>query len=349
LNRHPLGLVLLSLTLLGAKPNRARDLAKDWAPPTSGSDYFVRSTFDADPSALLGRFLPDEGAPDDGAGFASACSVYVRAKEVLAGGSYDVTMTAGSAAAASFGLPPLIGLDAHGSRTQTVRIKYHLTKKLQYDVSDPVAWRRCCNQAPDQCSGRFISEFVAGEGTLYFAVGREGAVLASKAPEGLIEAHGGYLWQQATTLDGMYFAFKTAVMELDGPLPTGACTAPEVTWDDLPPLSPDGQYIIGVSVRTDSEQEARTLAREDAHRQAVEMCDGVDIQFAAEGTIERSTEGGAATSTGRSSESGTTLGGGQVRLLEARATCTEHQDTPMGRAAWLVKTAYVLPGGCPPR
>ncbi len=345
----PVLAVLGGLCLAGAKRPKADELARDWAPPAPDSEYHLRSTFDADPSSLLGRFVPDGvTAPDDGSTLVTRCSAYVTEKEVAAGGTYDVYVRASSAAAAAFGAPPVAAIGGRTASDQTVRIRYKLTKKLQYEVTDPAGWRACCAEGPGMCSSRFVSEFVAGDGELFFAVGKASSASATgvlPSVVGQVEAKDGYLWQQATTLDGMYFAFKTAEMPAEPALATGTCA--EVAWDDAPPRSPDGLYLIGVSPRADGEQDARTLARTDARQQVLELCHGADVVCGGSSSERREVEGGAATSSSASGLDCEITMGGRVRSLQARATCTDHQDTPMGRGAWLVKAAYFLPGGCP--
>lgn len=349
MNRRKATLVAVALLCTAGKKGDASSRSEDFAPPRPNSDYHVRSTFDADPSALIGRFVPDGKAPEDGSTLVSKCSEFVSAREVEAGGTYDVVMNASSTTAAAFGIPPIAGAKGEGSGSRAVRIRYKLTKKMQYQVDDPEGWRRCCNESPGLCESRFVSEFVAGEGELFFAVGQEksgkGGFIAPQAG-GKIETHGGYVWQQGTSLDGMYFAFKTAEMPKPEALPSGECLAETVVWDDVPPRSPDGTWIVGVSPRADSEQDARRLAREDAQRKATEMCDGVDIQFASESTTQTSESGGTAATTKESEGGETRVGGGQVQYLEERATCSDVLDTPMGKGAFLIKGAFFLPGGC---
>jgi len=335
----------------GKKPDsRVADKAKAWEPPAATSDLVLRSTFDADPSALLGRFVADGvTAPDDGSVMQTGCSKYITAKEVVAGGTYDLNVLASSSAAASFGIPAVMGVGGSASQSQVLRVKYKLEKKLQYVISDPDAFRKCCNSGPGQCTSRFVSEFVAGDGGLFYSVGKEGAIEAGVIganAAGQLDAHAGYLWQQATTVDHMYFAFKTAPTPgMEPLLPSGTCG--EVTWDDMIPQSTEGKFVIGVSARADSEVDARTLARRNAQTQAVEMCGGTQIDGSETSSTRATTAGGASASTGTTDGNLTVMFGGTSRLLEPKASCTDRADTPGGIGAYVVKQAYFLPGGCP--
>ncbi|MCB9687907.1 MAG: hypothetical protein H6735_22895 [Alphaproteobacteria bacterium] len=341
-------LVATALLSTAGKRQKATELATPFAPPTPNSEYHLRTTLDADPSALMGRFVPDGAEPDDGAALSTACSKFVTTRQVAAGGTYDVIMQAGSSAAASFGFPPLLGAQAGTRGEQVVRVRYHLTSKLQYEVEKPDEWMKCCASGPNLCSSRFVSEFVAGDGEVFYASGRASGVGGAGIVEGLpvgAEVKDGYVWQQATSLDGMYFAFKTAEMPKPESFPSGDCT--EVSWDDVTPLSPDGKYFVGVSLRADSEQDARTGARANMRQLVAEQCHGVDIQCGGGSSRQETSEHGTSETWTNSDLTCELSVGGQVKSVEARATCYDHQDTPMGHAAWLVKALYFLPGGCP--
>lgn len=351
--RRPFWLALVALPLVAGK-NRPSpgDIAKNFAPPVAGSDLIVRSTFDAEPSAIIGRFVDAaDAAPDDGQALETRCSPFIVPEVVQAGGTQDLLIRADASVAASLGVPPLMAVTVGGHKEQTLRVKYKLTEKMRYTIPDPAGFQSCCKAAPGQCGERFISEVVRGDGVLMYALGKEGGVNMSGVGSGVagtLEVHGGYVWQQATTLDGMYFAFKTAPSGIDaaaGPtLASGPCG--EVTWDDQVPQDSEGKYFIGISLRTDSETEARELARRDAQKQVTEQCGGVAIEWADATQTTSAVSGGAVSTTGERTSGTDASGGGVVRGLEARAFCTEVVPTPMMRGAYLAKVAAFLPGGC---
>jgi hypothetical protein len=237
-------------------------------PPTQG--VYLRSGFDTDPSAFLGRFLPAGQLDlDESNGMTTRCSSLVSYRKIGGGGvTYTEQVTVSTAVATRLGVPLVAGVEAGVGRTSTVRVQYKLLNKLVADIPDPAAFESCCKAAPDQCTDRYISEFYEGVGAVLYAKattthGKVKGVVQTVAVGA--EVSRGVEWVQSIAFDQpVYFAFKTTpnAFSTAGAAPCGA-------WMDSPPKSTQGTYFVGVSAPAATEAAAREAALRDARLQTV--------------------------------------------------------------------------------
>lgn len=241
------------------------------APP---ANVFLRNSFDTDPSRYVGRFVADsEVAIDESNSIPRACSRYVTSSVIEAGGTErEELFRSSSSAAASVGVPVVASGDASGAREAAILIKYTETKKVVSSIADPAGFATCCADSGNQCSGRYISEFIEGTGEIYYSLGTEAQLKASGGYQSLaasVEVKNGMVWQRATRFTNpVYFAFK--VSPTGTAVPTGASTACPPDWSASVPKSDKGTYFVGVSDPIKSEREARDIALLQARKQAVE-------------------------------------------------------------------------------
>jgi hypothetical protein len=236
----------------------------EFVPPTA--NFHLRAAFDTDPVAYLGRFVPDDAlVPDEAAARKTACSQHITVRRVGGGGvEYDEIFEASSAAAIGLGLPRTdLILGGTSGQAASLRAKYTLTTKMVADISDPVAFASCCRQNPSECTGRFVSEFIEGTGTIWAArsSSADASVLKALQAGGLdVQAHGGVAWGRARNFPNpVYFAFRvTEVPKVD-------CKA----LIDSPPQSDKGLYFGSISEPMPSEKLAREAAMAGAREQAV--------------------------------------------------------------------------------
>lgn len=241
---------------------------------------YLRASFDDDPSHFIGRFLASNVAADEideNRGVLTECSQFVTYKEVNASGSFDEYYNSSTAVRGGLGIqnPTNLvvpaGVDApeghagidHGSGT-SVRVKYDLQKKLVANVQDPAGFAECCERSPDNCTGTYIGEFWYGTGTLFENTGASTSAEAGvKVPQGQgnIEYADGWAWRKATEFSDVYFAFR--VMD--------RIAQDDCSWAQRPPKSDQGQYFVGVSPPSPTEDIARTAAMRHARTQAVQF------------------------------------------------------------------------------
>lgn len=273
---------LLLLTACAPLVNRAAIPATIGPTVVPQANLFLRNAPDTDPSSYIGRFIPDGLALfDDTNGSKRACSQYVVPK-VVGGGNFsrDELFTSSASATASWGLPPLVDVSVGGGVQNVIRVTYTLTRKMTSDISDPAAFDACCKQYPDQCTGRYLGEFLEGTGTLWHSVKTGAAVKGSVSTQygvGKLDAKFGQNWESAAEFTTpVYFAFKSvdtgtsAVVQGCGP------------WMDTPPTSSAGKYFVGTTEPVSTEREGRDRAMLHARTQAVQYV-GVALQ---QGTVE---------------------------------------------------------------
>ncbi len=236
----------------------------EFVPPTT--NFHLRAAFDTDPISYLGRFVPDDAlVPDEAAARKTACSQHISMRRVGGGGvEYDEIFEASSAAAIGLGLPRTdLTLGGTGGQAASLRAQYTLTTKMVADITDPVAFASCCRQNPSECTGRFVSEFIEGTGSIWAArsSSADASVLKALQAGGLdVQARGSVAWARARNFPNpVYFAFRvTEVPKLD-------CKA----LIDSPPQSDKGLYFGSVSEPMPSEKLAREAAMAGAREQAV--------------------------------------------------------------------------------
>lgn len=245
-------LFLLSLFLLGAKKGDAPN-------PAPTSNFYVRTTFDTDPSVYVGRFVSEDAAViDESAARKTQCSQFITHTLVDAGGvEYDEVMGASSGVAQ--GLQHSATEDGAG-----VRANYVMTRKMVADISDPLAFDACCRKAEGNCTTRFISEFVEGKGSLWTPhsefISMKKMAKKQKASPVELGASGGVIWSKNRQFQNpVYFAFKvTEVPKVD-------CVA----MVDNPPESDKGSYFGAVSVMRPDEASAKKSAMVNVQQQIV--------------------------------------------------------------------------------
>lgn len=234
-----------------------------------GSNVWLRSSFDTDASSYVGRFVPQgTKALDESAAMPLACSRFITSRFVDGGGvKLSETFQASTEVSARLGVPTVGTAGGTGSGSQSFRVEYTLTGKLIAEVSDPEAFAACCKATPDQCSDRFIGEFLQGTGTVYNAATRNIAVDAKvAAPSSGAGGEGAFKnaqdWQKAVEFPNpVFFAFKVTKTPYN--LQATSCPA----WVRTPPTTTDGLVIVGTSKESKSEAAARKAALSDAQRQ----------------------------------------------------------------------------------
>lgn len=233
-------------------------------------NFYMRVSFDQDPSVFMGRFVPPEATAadiDESAAMQTPCSKFITIRKVAAGGvEFDEYFTAGASAAASVGIPP-VALEASASRSKVVRIKYVATEKWIAHIEDMEGFQRCCDKAPGQCTNRYIGEFLGGTGEIYAGYsqdtdlgGSHGGITA--------EIKDGVAWRKAVTFKNpVFFAFKTTENRIGQSGPSdGSCAH---NFRNSVPKSPHGIYFVGVSDLMPSERTAREQAMLDARQQVI--------------------------------------------------------------------------------
>lgn len=235
------------------------------------SNVYLRNSFDTDPSVYLGRFVPVGGADlDEGTAMPLVCSQYVSHRFIDAGGvMVTENMNASTQVAARLGLPMVASVDGAGGRTADVRVQYTLTGKMVAEIEDPAAFDQCCKQRPDQCTDRFIGEFLQGTGTVYRAASRSAEVDASgrdpnSGVQGGVSVDHDERWTQAVEFPNpVYFAFK--VTHTPNKRVASSCG----TWVDSPPSEPGYVFFGGQSRPVRNERSARQQATRRAQMKAM--------------------------------------------------------------------------------
>ena len=263
---------LLPLLALLAACGSAR-LANQSATVVSSASVYLRNTFDTDPSIYVGRFVPAGVTDlDESNTLALACSKHITTRFIEGGGvHFSEDLTLSTAVAARIGIPVVADVSASHSQSRSARADYVLTGKLVAEIADPEAFAACCKAQPDQCTDRFIGEFIQGTGSLLHSAARDTKVNASGTnPSSGVSGSGGLdssaQWQRvAEFANPVYFAFKinpTAYAQ-------GAVdTCP--SWATTVPTAEGGVYVVGRSDNLRSEQRARNDALGNANAMAMQ-------------------------------------------------------------------------------
>lgn len=282
-------------------------------PLVPAGNFFLRNTYDVDPSTYIGRFVKDDvQAPqiDEASTFKSRCSSFIQ-PQVIQGGNvlveqlFNASVNAGASAGVGAAGLKIANLGFSLLSSNVIRAKYITTAKMLSDIPDAGALEDCCKMAPDQCSQRYISEFIQGTGALYVGAtkGRQvktgieqGSTLMGLDTRVYPEVEFGQSmswFRGAVFTTPVYFAFK---LSDTGPWNKNVC---ESDWVRDPPRVAQGQYVIGISATVPQEGIARDLALANAREQVVKLV-GEQIVM---GTISTSTVvGGAVVSTALQSE-----------------------------------------------
>ncbi|HCH63526.1 MAG TPA: hypothetical protein DFR83_12025 [Deltaproteobacteria bacterium] len=232
----------------------------------------MRTGFDTDPSAYMGRFLPEGLSElDESSGMALACSKHI-SWQFIEGGGVQTTNVLHTSINTRAQLGAVgIGDGAVGvEQAHAVRVSYTLTGKMVSTIDDPAAFAECCKSQPDQCTNRMVGEFLQGTGSVDVEVARGRHLGVEVRPLGSPVAGGvhvsdGVAWRRAVVFpEPVYFAFKAT------PTPYEQAAVRTCSdWVDVLPESPEGLYLRASSGPAWSEQSARAKARKGLSEQAL--------------------------------------------------------------------------------
>jgi hypothetical protein len=273
---------LLSLALLAGCGRNA--ISNQTASLASSSSVWLRNTYDTDPSIYVGRFVPPGVTElDESNAMVLACSKHITARFIDGGGvDYTEDLHVSTQVAVKIGMPVVASGSAGYQHSRTAQARYKLTGKMVAEIADPDAFAACCKAQPDQCTDRFIGEFIQGTGSLYHNAARD-IDLEGKGtnPTSGVSGEGGISrsaeWERAAEFaNPVYFAFKV------NPTPyTQAAVDTCPSWVDSPPASDGGIYVVGSADNLRSESAARDSAIRDAGGQATRTV-GVNVPVRAE-------------------------------------------------------------------
>lgn len=262
------------------------------------SSVYLRNSFDMDPSSYIGRFVTDgEQNLDEASGMAMSCSQYVTHRFVEGGGvKYNEVLNVSTNVGARLGVPLLGSAKAGYGSKGVVRVQYELTGKMLSEINDPDKFRTCCIEYPDQCTRRYIGEFLQGKGVVYTEAVQGGnasgaGVDPGSQVEGEISFSHGKNWKRGIEFPNpVYFAFKV------NQTPYNELSQCE-NWMSRLPQSDKGQYILGISSLHDDEntarQDAQKKAQDSAMRSGLIHYDSGPVQLIPEDwCMETSFQGG---------------------------------------------------------
>ena len=364
--RSPL-LLTLALLLLAAPADARRKKGKggvhgangtsvaQWLQPQAREGFYIRASFDTDPSAYVGRFITDgEQDISEARAMELTCSSYITPKVVDAGGTIrDEYFAASSSAAGNLGIPPVFQMSAEGESATLVRVQYTEVYKMQYEIADAAGYKTCCLAAPGQCTDHFVGEFLAGTGSIFYSVGTDADLEAQGVGAdvlGDLEVKDGRYWKSSIEFaKPVYFAFQVADNLFRGDaagqeFASGRCSDPSVTWDDVSPQSGLGMYFVGVSQTFDSEASARDDALGNAKQQALRWYQE-SIATINTATTNSSGTGAQMDSTVDTTASQQSQAAGVVRQLAAQAWCDDNFQRPTGGTDYRYKVLTFMPNG----
>lgn len=258
--------LLALLTTIGCGKKHGIDAAP--ASVVSSSSVWLRNSFDTDPSGYIGRFVPAGVTDlDESNTMTLACSKHISSRFVDGGGvSWTENLNVSSEVGARLGIPLIASASGSHSASRTAKAQYTMTGKMVAVIADPDAFAACCKSQPDQCSDRYIGEFIQGSGAILHQAARSTQVEASgtnpsNGVSGAGELASAAEWQRAAEFpQPVYFAFKVSPT----PYAQGAVdTCP--SWVDNPPVAEGGVYVVGHGDNAKSEQDARAQAMGDAN------------------------------------------------------------------------------------
>lgn len=332
---------LLAFVACAPKTKAPEGVGPTIVPP---QNLFLRNAFDTDPTRFLGRFVPgDELAVDESSAMQLTCSQHIEYTKIPGGGViYDEVFNASAEAAARVGVPLVASASVGGSSSQIVRVRYELTDKLVGDIKDPAAFEACCKRAPDQCTDRFIGEFIAGKGSVFYSssrgAGGKGSGTTPAGASGGADFRWGVEWQRSIEFPNpVYFAFKTTRNQWTGEGIAGGCG----DWTTTIPRSSQGRYFVGVSRPMATESDARDGALVNGRQQVVRyIAEGIQT-----GSLSVSvTEGLSNALQTRVDDARVveTASSGVARLVGDEAWCVEPQATPGGNQ-YVARALLFLP------
>jgi hypothetical protein len=280
-------LLFTSVSLLGLASLAGcagNNISNQTASLVSSSSVWLRNTYDTDPSIYVGRFVPPGVTElDESNTMVLACSKHITTRFIDGGGvDYTEDMHVNTQVALKIGMPVVASGSAGYEHSRTAQARYRLTGKMVAEITDPDAFAACCKAQPDQCTDRFIGEFIQGTGSLYHNAERTVDLQGEGTnPQTGIKGEGGVSrtaeWQRAAEFPNpVYFAFKVNPT----PYTQGAVnTCP--SWVDSPPASDGGVYVVGSVDNQRSESGARDGALRDAGGMAARAT-GVNVPVRAQ-------------------------------------------------------------------
>lgn len=260
-----LRLSLLSLVLLASCARNG--ITNQPASLASSSSIWLRNTYDTDPSVYVGRFVPAGVTElDESNTMVLACSKHITTRFIEGGNvEYSEEMQVSTEVALKLGIPVVASGSGAYSHRRTARASYTLTGKMVAEITDPEAFAACCKAQPDQCTDRFVGEFIQGTGSLEHQAERDIDLQGEGTnPQTGIKGEGGVNrsaeWQRAAEFpEPVYFAFKVNPT----PYTQGAVdTCPD--WASQPPTAEDGMYVVGSAENAKTESAARKAALDNA-------------------------------------------------------------------------------------
>jgi hypothetical protein len=260
-----LRLLLLPLLLLPACGRNA--ITNQPASLVSSSSLWLRNTYDTDPSVYVGRFVPAGVTDlDESNTMVLACSKFITSRFIDGGGvEYSEDMQVTTDIALKIGLPVVASGSAGYESSRTARAQYKLTGKMVAEITDPEGFAACCKAQPDQCTDRFIGEFIQGTGSLQHDAARSVELEGQGTnPTNGLSGEGGVSrsaeWQRAADFPNpVYFAFKV------NPTPyTQGLVNTCPSWVDQPPPAEGGVYVVGSADDIKNETNARSSALNNA-------------------------------------------------------------------------------------
>ena len=295
-------------------------------PPQPNSNFYIRTSFDKDPSMYLGRFILDgSNITDETAARKSQCTELISIRYIDAGNVvYDEVMNADNSLGLQLKIPGVDSISVGANQNYGVRVSYKLNQKMVAEIDDPYAFEKCCRESETNCSTRYIGEFLEGTGSLWSAHSQFVGVkflekLQKKLPVN-VEAHGDYNWVQSRLFEeNIYFAYKISE------LPTFDCNA----LIDKPPISQEGLYFGGVSDPMKSERHAKEKAMDFAKEQIVRyVAEDLQIEITEDSTVGAGPGGNYS---GGESRNVTRYAQGITSRVKADLYCpTEVVETPDG-------------------
>ena len=258
--------MLLFSLLLSCGPKTPKAQTMSAAPP---GNVYIRNSFDMDPSSYIGRFLTDgEASIDESTAMATTCTAFVTQRFVEGGGvKYTELLDVSNTVGAKIGVPIVANVGGSYGKTSKVLVQYELTGKMVSEISDPQKFAQCCQENPEQCTRRYIGEFIQGKGAIFTEVqteagGRGEGIDPSSGVKGAITYSHGTQWQRGIEFPNpVYFAFKFHQTPFNE---YGKCDS----WNSPVPQSDNGRYIVGISEREETEKKARQTAIKSARKSA---------------------------------------------------------------------------------
>lgn len=347
------------LSLLILAPAQAAKREKKESPVTgaaqagpsiaSPKNLFLSNSPSEDPHLYIGRFVADgTNELDESNSHKTQCSTFVSYEKVGAGKmERDEVFWSSTAAAGAFNIPFVRG-SGTGQNTAVVRIHYTATNKMMSDIADPSAFEACCKAAADQCTGRYIGEFMEGTGTIYYALGQEGDIdiaALGRVGAGEIEIKNGMVWRAGFTFPNpVYFAFKTTDSGFgSGGEENGVC---KTSWQKVLPKSTQGYYFVGKSPWLDDESLAQTKAMDDA-RNRISKWLSISVQNESSDKRGYGGGGGSGSSTFSGGDSSANASSAALSQVAEQCFSTEEEATPNGRHYRVSSLAFVPKSAVP--